>query len=86
MPHANRHDKEEHTEQVTPDAMTRAVNAAASARAAVKAKTRRAMRIIRTLEKMAADTESSETDEQWKHVYQVIDAERPHRPLFDGLK
>ena len=43
------------------------------------------MRIIRTLEKMAADTESSETDEQWKHVYQAIDAERPHRPLFDRL-
>ena len=41
MPHANRHDKEEHTEQVTPDAMTRAVNAAAiGACAAVKAKTR----------------------------------------------
>jgi hypothetical protein len=34
---------------------------------------------------MDAPTDETDTDAAWAEVYRSIDAERPHRPLFEGL-
>jgi hypothetical protein len=41
--------------------------------------------VLRMLKVLHQITDESDTDENWRDVYQSIDAGRPHRPLFKGL-
>ena len=40
---------------------------------------------IRTIKAISQITDETDTDERWEEVYRNIDAERPHRKLFEGM-
>ncbi len=44
-----------------------------------------AERARRSLERIKQMTSEDETDELWSEIYRNIDAERPHRKLFEGM-
>jgi hypothetical protein len=45
----------------------------------------RSAALARALDEIAEMTDETDTDATWAEVYRGIDAERPHRPLFEGL-
>ncbi len=45
----------------------------------------RSAELARALDEIDAITDETDTDATWAEVYRGIDAERPHRPLFEGL-
>lgn len=44
-----------------------------------------AERSRQSIARMRQMTDESETDEMWSEIYRNIDAERPHRKLFEGM-
>lgn len=44
----------------------------------------RADAAIRALKALSQISDETDTDEGWAEVYRDLDAQRPHRPLFEG--
>jgi hypothetical protein len=44
----------------------------------------RSEELARALDELDAITDETDTDAIWSEVFRGIDAERPHRPLFEG--